>query len=574
MPNILPEKLQSHEKRTIHLRTKLILALGFAGLSLSTPTWTQQSNSGTQAALRAHVEYLADDLLEGRSTGSRGHALAAAYVAAQFKQLGLAPLGDPIAGDASKSPNENDRSYLQTVRLLEATPVLPGSAAKYSRDGTSTTFDYGADYLPSADYSAPNSTLTAPLVFAGFGVTAPELGYDDLAAVDVRDRIAVVLSGAPPRFPHDQRAYYSWAGEKYPNLIRHGALGVIVVDTPTDLARYSWEWRVNMSWQPQMRWLGGDDQAMDVYPELKQRFRFQQTAAAKLFQSAPRSLDQAFAAGEANEAQGFMLPGMMTLTTTTGLRRTESSNVIALLKGSDPKLRRQYIVISAHLDHLGRGAAVNGDAIYNGAHDNASGIAVLLETARNIISSDDAPKRSIIFLAVTAEEKGLLGSDFFARNPTVPKGSIVANINIDMPLLLGPTRDLVSQGSEHSSLAPLVQRVVHDHGYVLSPDDRPEEVSFIRSDHFSFVRQGVPAVMLSSGHISRPQGPDIAALREDFMRNHYHQPSDDTTLPMYYKGGADLVSINARLAIEIANQADRPRWNRGDFFASKFAPRP
>jgi hypothetical protein len=463
---------------------------------------------------------------------------------------------------------------LQTVRLLEATPVLPGSAAKYTRDGASTAFEYGADYLPSADYSAPNSTLTAPLVFAGFGISAPELGYDDLAAVDVRDRIAVVLSGAPAKFPRDQRAYFSWTGEKYPNLIRHGALGVIVVDTPTELAHYPWEWRVKMSWQPQMRWLGSDDQPMDAYPELKQRFRFQQTAAAKLFQNAPHSLDQVLVAAEAGEAQGFALPGMMTLTTTTGLRRTESSNVIALLKGSDPKLRRQYIVITAHLDHLGRGAAVNGDAIYNGAHDNAAGIAVLLETARSIVGSDDPPKRSIIFLAVTAEEKGLLGSDFFASNPTVPKGSIVANINIDMPLLLGPTRDLISIGSEHSSLAPLVQRVVREHGYILSPDDQPDEVLFIRSDQFSFVRQGIPAIHLSSGYLSRPQGPDIAALREDFMRNHYHQPSDDTTLPMYYKGGADLVSINSRLAIEIANQTDRPRWNRGDFFASKFAPRP
>jgi hypothetical protein len=212
-------------------------------LGLATPAWTQNTNVTVQSALRAHVEYLADDLLEGRGTGSRGHALAAAYVAAQFKQLGLAPLGDAISSDSSKSGNENsgDRGFLQTVRLLEATPVLPGSAAKFTRDGASATFEYGADYLPSADYSAPNSTLTAPLVFAGFGVTAPELGYDDLAQVDVRDRIAVVLSGAPSKFPHDQRAYYSWAGEKYPNLIRHGALGVIVIDTPADLARTPWQ---------------------------------------------------------------------------------------------------------------------------------------------------------------------------------------------------------------------------------------------------------------------------------------------------------------------------------------------
>lgn len=538
------------------------------GLTLCMPAWPQNSTSLVQAALRAHVEYLADDLLEGRGTGSRGHALAAAYVAAQFKQLGLAPLGDPTASGAG------ERSYLQTVRLLEATPVLPGSAGKYTRDGASTVFEYGADYLPAADYSAPNSTLTAPLAFAGYGVTAPELAYDDLATVDVRDRIAVVLSGAPPKFPHDQRAYYSWGGEKYPNLIRHGALGIIVVDTPADLAITPWERRVKMSWQPQMRWLGNDDQPMDAYPEIKQRFRFAQVAAAKLFQNTPHTLEQVFAAAEASEPQGFLLPGMMTLTATTGLRRTESTNVVAVLKGSDPKLKRQYIVITAHLDHLGRGAAVNGDAIYNGAHDNASGIAVMLEIARSIVNGGESLKRSIVFLAVTGEEKGLLGSDFFANNSAVPKSAIVANINIDMPLLLGPTRDLVALGSEHSNLGPLVQRIVNAHGYQLSPDAEPEEALFIRSDQFSFVRQGIPAINIGSGYISRAQGPDIAALREDFLRNHYHQPSDDTSLPMYYRGGADLVSINTRLATEIANQADRPRWNRGDFFASKFLSHP
>jgi Zn-dependent M28 family amino/carboxypeptidase len=329
-----------------------------------------------------------------------------------------------------------------------------------------------------------------------------------------------------------------------------------------------------MSWQPQMRWLGNDDQPMDAYPEIKQRFRFAQVAAAKLFQNTPHTLEQVFAAAEASEPQGFLLPGMMTLTATTGLRRTESTNVVAVLKGSDPKLKRQYIVITAHLDHLGRGAAVNGDAIYNGAHDNASGIAVMLEIARSIVNGGESLKRSIVFLAVTGEEKGLLGSDFFANNSAVPKSAIVANINIDMPLLLGPTRDLVALGSEHSNLGPLVQRIVNAHGYQLSPDAEPEEALFIRSDQFSFVRQGIPAINIGSGYISRAQGPDIAALREDFLRNHYHQPSDDTSLPMYYRGGADLVSINTRLATEIANQADRPRWNRGDFFASKFLSHP
>jgi Zn-dependent M28 family amino/carboxypeptidase len=524
-------------------------------------------------AIRAHVEYLADDLLEGRGTGSRGHALAAAYVAAQFKQLGLTPAGDKL-GEVT--------DFLQTVRLLEATPVLPGSAAKWSANGNATTFEYNTDYLPFADYSAPNSTLTAPLAFVGFGITAPEAGYDDLANVDVRDRIAVVLSGAPAKFPSDQRAYYSWSGAKFANLIEHGALGVIVVDTPVDTARTPWDRRVKMSWQPQMRWVNSNDQPVDAYSELKQQFRFNHAAAAKLFQNGTSTLEEAFAAAETGEPQGFLLPGLMTLTSTTGLRRTESHNVVAMLRGTDPQLRRQYIVISAHLDHLGRGAAVNGDAIYNGAHDNATGVGVLLELARSIVASDQQPKRSILFIATTAEEKEQLGAEHFANHPTVPKGSIVANININMPLFLGPTRDFVVVGGRHSTLGAAAQRSVRAQGYVVSADNAPEEVRLIRGDQFAFLKQGIPAVHLSSGYHARVQNSgastDVATTRQDFLRQHYHQPSDDLSLPIHYASAVDLVQIGARLAIEAANQADRPRFNRGDFFGTKFgtpgAPRP
>ena len=543
-----------------------------------------QTARPSEAALRAHVEFLADDLLEGRGTGSRGHALAAAYVAAQFKQLGLEPLGDvdspadDIDGDASEGNvrahgKSTARSYLQTVRLLQATPVLPGSSAKLVRERDTIQFEYGRDYLPAADYSAPNSTLTAPLVFAGFGVTAPEQKYDDLADIDLRDRIAVVLSGAPARFPHDQRAYYSWDGAKLANLIRQGAIGVVVVDTPEDAKRRPWEQRVKMSWQPQMRWVDADDNPVDTHPEIKQRFRFSREAAEKLFADGERSLDEVFALAEAGEPQSLALSGALTLTTTTGLRRTDSSNVVALLPGSDPELKRQFVVISAHLDHLGRGAAVNGDDIYNGAHDNAAGIAVLIEAARYIVANG-APKRSIVFLAATGEEKGLLGSDFFVNSDVVPKRSIVANINIDMPRSFGPTRDIAAIGAAHSSLGPMAQDVASNMGYLLTPDDAPQEVRFIRSDHFSFVRHGIPALHLSSGYLRRARAPNVVALRDAFLKERYHQPSDDLTAPMYYPGMADLALINARLAVTAANQAHRPRWNRRDFFASKFVQRP
>lgn len=508
-------------------------------------------------AIRAHVSFLADDLLEGRAAGSRGHELAAAYMAAQFLQLGLTPGGD-------------DGNYAQAVHLLEATAVLPGSAAELNRDRESISFDYGRDYLPAADYLASTSTVTAPLAFVGFGVTAPELDYDDLAQLDVRGRIVVAFSRAPGKFPADQRAYYSWAGEKYANLIRRGAVGLITIDLPEQAARLPWERRVAMSWVPQMRWLDSDGQATDTYPELKLRFSFNADAAAKLFVGAERTLEAAFAAANASEPQAFYLPGLLTLSATTGLRRTESSNVLGILRGSDPRLRDEYIVVTAHLDHLGRGAAVNGDTIYNGAHDNAVGLAILLETARLMSLMEIKPKRSIVFAAVTAEEKGLLGSDFFAQHPTVPKRAITANLNIDMPLPLAPVSDLIAFGAEHSSLGAIAQRAAEASRYKLTPDPEPDEVHFIRSDQFSFIRQGIPALAFRSGNHARDGHTDIAAMKRDYVDNRYHQPSDDLAQPIDFAGAADLADIYARILAEVANAPTRPKWNRGDFFGQKF----
>jgi hypothetical protein len=539
-------------------RRKLCVATLFCLALLHASAASAQDAVGRVSpdALRAHVEYLADDLLEGRGTGSRGHALAAAYVAAQFKQLGMKPGGDK-------------GSYLQTVPLLEATLVLPGSSAKLEQDDT-IQFEYGTDYLPGADFAAPSSTLTAPLAFAGFGITAPELNHDDLSQVDVRDRIVVIFGGAPAKFPHNQRAYYSWNGSKYPNLIRNGAVGVIVIDTPEDAARTPWEKRVAMSWQPQMRWLEDTGEPADAYAELKQRFRFKTESSAKFFDGAPRSLEQVTAGAVEGEPQGFALTGSITLSATTGLRRTESMNVLGIVEGSDPQLKHQYIVVTAHLDHLGRGAAVNGDPIYNGAHDNASGTAIILEMARALTNATVKPKRSVLFAAVTAEEKGLLGSDYFAAHPTVPQRNIVANLNVDMPLVIAPTLDFIAFGAQHSSLGAIARNVVQANGYVLSPDTQPEEVRFIRSDQFSFVRRGIPALNLIAGPRARFRDRDPKALQKEFRQTHYHQPSDDLSLPLDYNAAADLARVNANIVLEIANAATRPYFYAEDFFFKKF----
>lgn len=511
-------------------------------------------------AIRGHVEFLANDLLEGRAAASRGYDVAAAYVAGQFRQYGLRPSG---AGE----------SFYQYVPLLEATAVLPGSSVKWADGDKSHDLEYGTDYLPSADFTSASSTLSAPLAFAGYGIEAPGLHHDDFANVDVKGRIAVIFSGAPAQFPNDQRAYHSWSNRKFGKLIEHGAVGAVVVSSPEDARIFPWERAVAMSWTPQMRWLDQDGKPQDAFEQLKLRFRFNQEAAATLFEGAGHSFEDVLVAAEAGTVQGFELPGLLTLSATTGLRRTESVNVLATLQGSDPQLKSQYVVVTAHLDHLGRGSAVNGDSIYNGAQDNALGVGILLEMARALSDSAARPRRSIIFAAVTAEEKGLLGSDYLAQHPPVPQQSLVANVNIDMPMLFTPTRDFVALGGTHSSLGTTARVSAASQGYRLSPDPAPEQVTFIRSDQFSFIRQGIPSLLLTGGYRARDASIDAGELRREFLQRRYHQPGDDLNGPMDFSLAADLARVNLRIVLDVANAAAVPRWKQGDFFGDEFGRR-
>lgn len=507
-------------------------------------------------AIRAHVEFLADDLLEGRAAASRGFDVAAAYVTAQFREAGLAPLGD-------------QGSYLQRVPLLEATAVLPGSSAEFVNKNRTRNFEYGVDYIPSADFGSASSTLTAPLAFAGFGIEAPELNHNDFANVDLKGRIAIVFTGAPARFSKEQRAFYSSSTQKLAALVAHGAVGVILIDSLEDSKRIPWDQRVAMSWQPQMRWLDADGQPHESFPELKLRFRFSREAAAELFGSAETSFESASQAVDNGEPSGFELPGLLTLSATTGLRRTESANVLAAVPGSDEALKSEYVVITAHLDHLGRGSAVNGDSTYNGAQDNAVGIGMLLEIARALQNGTPA-KRSVLFAAVTAEEKGLLGSDFLAQQAKQHGQKIVAAINIDMPLPLAASRDVIALGANNSSLGAILREAAATAGYQLTDDPAPEEIRFVRSDQYSFIRLGIPSLVLLCGIRARDRNVDLQALQQMFLREHYHRPSDDLSVPLDYAMAASLASLNLRVINGIANAASRPRWNKRDFFGQKF----
>lgn len=526
-------------------------------LSIARPATAAPWDAIRPSAIRAHVEFLVSDLLEGRAAASRGYDIAAAYVAAQLRQSGLLP-----AGEAD--------SFFQPVALLEATPVLPGSSAEWVSGSDSHTFEYGIDYLPLADFQSASSTLSAPLVFVGFGIEAPELDHDDFADIDVKGRIAIVISGAPASFPDHQRAYYSWAQHKAATLIEHGAVGVIHVDCPQDAQRVAWQRRVAMSWTPQMRWLDEQGEPQDTFPQLKLQFRFNPAAAARLFEHGPSTLAEALAGAAAGAGRSFSLPGMLTLSTTTGLRRTQSANVIAVLPGSDAQLKGEYIVLSAHLDGLGRGAAVEGDSIYNGAHDNAAGVAILLEIAHALHASKVRSRRSILIAAVTAREKGLLGSDFLVHRARIEERRIVANINIDMPLVVAPLQDFIAIGAQHSSLGAVARSAAASHGYQLTAERFQEEERFVRGDQFSFVRHGIPALSLIGGNHALDKTLDLAGLQQQFRTGSHHQPSDDLSLPMDYQTMAELGRINLRIALAVADASPRPRWRPGSFFEHMF----
>lgn len=506
--------------------------------------------------IQADVAFLADDLLEGRAAGTHGYDLAALYVANRYRAIGLEPAGD-------------GGGYLQAVPLLEGRRERQGASFSLRRDDGRIDFAFQDDFLPGVNYNASSHAVTAPLVFVGQAVHAPELDRDDFAGVDVRGKIAVYFSGAPADFPNTQRAFHASGRQKMVTLAERGAIGVIQIGNPVDEAKYPWA-RMARNWEMAgMRLLGSDGQPIDAFPEIRATASLGVHAARRLFEGAPMDAEEVFARREAGTLEAFDLPGQASLAGRTTLERVTSHNVVGKLAGSDPSLASEHIVYTAHLDHVGRGADVDGDDIYNGAFDNALGTAVMLEAATELVAGP-APKRSLVFVALTAEERGLLGAEHFANQPSV-EGALVANINMDMPVFLADVTDVVPIGIEHSSLEADVQAAADALDIGLTPDPKPEEVVFVRSDQYAFVRKGIPAVYLDAGIKARSPDVDALALYEDFLTGHYHQPSDDTSLPIHYPSAARLAMLNAAIGRRVGDAAERPRWKDGDFFGRTFA---
>lgn len=516
-----------------------------------------QSQDPAAQRIEADVRYLADDRMQGRETGTPGYDLAADYVARRFIDSGLAPGGD-------------DGGYFQAVPLLQATRLAEGARLEVRRGGKAIALRFRDEFLPMPNFDAPEAAVEAPAVFVGQAVHAPELGHDDFAGLELDGKIAVLFGGAPAAFDDTRRAFHSSGREKLRNIAERGAIGVVFVSTADDEARSPWARGVENWEKPSMRLRGEDGRGIDTWPQLRAGASVSAAAADALFAGGDQSAAMLFDAARQGRLRGFDLPGTLAIASRSRIEPLDSRNVVARLPGSDPALADEHVVYTAHLDHVGIGAPVEGDRIYNGALDNALGVAIMLEAARELQRLPDRPRRSQLFVALTAEEKGLLGSEWFARAPTVPRAGLVANINMDMPVLTAPSSDVVPIGVEHSSLEGVLEAAASEVGVKLSPDPFPEEAVFVRSDQYSFVRAGIPAVYLDGGVIGTDPARDPKVAATWFLRNCYHRPCDDASLPIQYDAAARLAKLNARIGQLIGDVDARPAWNDGDFFGERF----
>ena len=518
---------------------------------------SQATASITPQAIRANMRFLADDLLEGRGTATRGHELAAKFMATRFEAIGLVPAGD--AG-----------MYLQRVPLRSMKVDAGKSAMTLVRAGKAQTLVTAKDYLLRPDPTRHLVSVEAPVVFVGFGVTAPEQHYDDYKGIDVHGKIVAVISAAP-HFESAISAHFTSTLIKSRNAVAHGAIGLIVLDDPTLEDEYPFATRARDAGKPSFRWLDQHGLPNDATPELRGVSFLSLGATQQLLEGSRYTADQVFKMAKAGTLKSFGLPLTIKIETATDWVDVQSHNVVAKIEGSDPTLKDEYLVYTAHLDHLGIGDPVNGDSIYNGALDNASGAAILLEVARAFTELKPAPRRSILFLSGTGEEAGLLGSDYFAHNPTVPHDSLVADVDIDTDFMLWPLQDVVAFGAEHSSLNAVVQQAAGKLHVVSSPDPAPEQALFIRGDNYSFVKQGIPAVAISPGVKSDNPAINPMAIAGQWLQTRYHQPSDDMEQPgLNFDEAVNFARLVFLVGQAIADGDQRPHWNHGDFFAGQY----
>jgi len=539
--------------RLITIAAAIALILAGTAVAQDAPVPAEPTFSADR--FKAHVAFLSDDALEGRDTGSRGYEIGAAYVASQFMALGLKPGG-------------SDGGWYQQVRLRSASlvgkPVLT-----LSGPGGRQSWENGSSILVWPSLISEEVELDAPVVFAGYGLDAPDLGADDYEGLDVRGKVVAVLAGVPSNIPSEIGAYL---GDRKPAMAaKHGAVALVQINTEQSARTTPWAAVRPYAGRPAMGWLDSGGKPLDESPGVRARALVDDPVAASLFAGARRG----YAAVRAEAARSGTHPKGFELATRVGIRMSSrwtpasSPEVIGILPGSDPVLRDEYVILMGHLDHLGikANAAPGEDSVYNGALDNAAGIATMIEAARAFSESGQRPRRSILFIANTGEEKGLLGAEFFAHHPTVPLGKIAGVVDLDMPLLLYDFTDVIAFGADHSTVAEAVARAAGRMNIALSPDPMPEQHIFVRSDHYEFVRKGVPAILLATGFANGG-----AEKWKSYLSKTYHRVGDDMSLPINWQAGAKYARLNYLIGRELADADQRPRWYRGDYFGDLFSP--
>lgn len=508
------------------------------------------------ARIEADVTFLADDLLKGRDTGSDGYRIAANYVAAEYARLGLKPAGTD--------------GYFQEVPFKTAHINQETASMTIVSANGETELSLGDDFYMGGSVKNTSGEAAGNVVFLGYGVHAPELGHDDLKGIDLKGKIALVVSGAPKSFHTEIRAHHGSSTTKLKELLKRGVTGYLSVNSPATEKRRPFSRYKRYLGNKSFDWVakaGGDE------TRIKAAATISNDTAKKLFAGADVSFDAAVSKVTAGEFASVQLPNQVKMKRESILSDTfHSPNVLAVLEGSDPDFKDEYVVISAHLDHIGVNEKAKGDdKINNGALDNAAGVSVMLEVARAYVSASEKPRRSILFAAVAAEEKGLLGAEYFTHYPTVEKEAMVANVNLDMPILLYDFTDVVAFGADRSSLGPVTANAVSKIGVTMSPDPMPQEGIFTRSDHYRFVQQGIPSVFLVTGWAEDTAGKDGGEIFMDFLGKTYHSPADEIDQDIDYDAGAKFAYVNWLITSAIANDDKKPSWNKDDFFGNTFA---
>lgn len=502
--------------------------------------------------IRSHIAYLADDRLKGRLPGTEGYQLAVDYVVEQYKKMGVQPGGD--AG-----------GYTQKL-VLRKSIVQNASAFALLKDdkGNADSLVFNREYVPAAHPLKTSTAAEGKLVFAGYGLDIPGV-YSDYTGIDVKGKIAVIITGAPDGFHSTITAHLSNGGNKFNTALAKGAIGAIIINPNSrGGANPSVILQSNVALNPDktLAYTSGFNGKLGVV------LMGTRNLLNRLFINSGKNLSQVLSDIKNKRSSSFDLPFSVQCGYNTAHNDFESYNVVGLIPGTDKVLKNEYVVHSAHLDHVGVGRVVNGDSIYNGAHDNASGVAALLENARIYRSSGVKPKRSILIVMVTAEEMGLLGSFYFADNPTVPKNSIVANVNTDMPTVIAPLLSVVPLGAEHSSLMKNVEFAASQLGLEVQQDPEPNENRFVRSDQYSFVRNGIPALHIKYGNKSNVAGFNLVDFVKQWRAKYYHQAADGIDGIFNFTAAKTYVQLNFLISYSIAQTAARPGWNSGDLFGA------